>query len=257
MGELHLVDLGRSAAALLELESRHPRLSGDDLARIAAMTDPHARRERQLSNIALRLVLSRLVGDARYDGRPFERSKNGKPFIAAAPLSFSLSHSSGWALIAAVPRSDVLLGADIQFVAPLAMPAERRLRMLAAGHRLATPTAGASSAIDETASAIQAWVRIEAVAKASGLGLAHVLARLGIIAATASGPEAEEASARFSELLSRLRVVDIDVATATGSACRAALAISDDLAMPVSLPAILPTDLAGLYHFAAGDHAQS
>ncbi len=257
MAELHLVDLGRSAAALLELESLHPRLSAEDVARISATTDPHARRERQLSSIALRLVLARLAGDTRYDGKPVQRSTNGKPSIAAAPLSFSVSHSSGWALVAAVPHGDVLLGVDIQSVAPLAMPAERRLRVLAAGDHLAAGATRRSSTTDETASAIQAWVRIEAVAKASGLGLAHVLARLGVIAATASGPEAKAAAARFAELLSRLRVVDLDVEGATGSTCRAALAIGADLAVPTSSPGLLPTDLAGLYRFVAGGHAQS
>lgn len=242
--ELWLVDLEKSSAALFAAEARTARLAASDKHRLAEITEPRSRRERELSAIALRLVLARVAGDGRYDGVAFERSATGKPSLGAAAITFNLSHSAGFALIAAVPSAAAMLGVDLQRVAPLKMAAERRSRIVAAAAGLAAePLPGE---VDGERAVIQAFVRIEAVAKASGLGLAHVLARFGIIAAGTSSAATADVGRRFADIVASLRVSDLDVASWTGGEFAAALACSA-AAMRVAPPVgLFPSDDAGL-----------
>lgn len=188
--DLFLVDLDVAASALLAEDERTPRLSHEDRQRIAALADARGRRERHLSTIALRLALARAAGDGRFDRVAFTRGELGKPYIEGAPLAFNMSHSGGVALIAvARAAGDVLLGVDVEALRDLRMPDERRRRVLAAaeklGGALAAPAGGDGWRV------LQAWVRIEAAAKATGLGLARVLTRFGVI----GRPEREDVAA--------------------------------------------------------------
>ncbi|MFN3868602.1 MAG: 4'-phosphopantetheinyl transferase family protein [Hyphomicrobiaceae bacterium] len=225
--ELWLVDLTRAADDLRSAEASTPRLSVGDRERLAAIASPIVRAEREVSWIALRLVLARVAGDGRYDGVPLQRSSTGKPFISDAPLSFSLSHSGGFALIAAAASPSFALGIDIQAHAPLRMSDDRAARLIAAGERLANAAAELrrDAAEGRDVAALRAFVRIEAVAKATGLGLAHVLARLGVLAASAaSDGAAGSADGRFADALAELDIRDIAMPAGLPVPCHAAVA---------------------------------
>ena len=237
--ELWLVDLARSSEFLLAAEARKPRLADDDRQRLAATANAQVRAERELSWIALRLVIARAAGDDRFDGVAFERSPNGKPFLAEAPVAFSLSHSGGFALVAATATPASALGVDIQAHAALRMSAERVARMIAAGARLggSTEPSGQIAVSDDLA--LTAFVRIEAVAKATGFGLAHVLARLGVLAASADhGAESDAADRRFAAALADLDVRDLEIGEVSSVRFHGAIA-----AMRGVLPSRLPLRL--------------
>lgn len=261
--ELWLVDLVGTSTLLLAAEARKPRLSDDDRQRLQALTHPRVRSQRELSWIALRLAIARAAGDGRYDGVAFQRSANGKPFLADRGVTFSLSHSGGFALVAATANPVRAFGVDLQESVPLRMSTERRARIVQAGALIAgrvrergNDDAGNDVAGNDAAGkdeAIRAFVRIEAVAKATGLGLAHVLARLGVIAASKAGDAAtREADERFSEALADLDVRDIDLGrtafAATTAAMRLHAAIAATRGVLRGQPALtcLPWDAARL-----------
>lgn len=175
--DLWLVDLDRTEAALEAMEAAAPRLSADIRLRCDAMRDEAARRERRLSHIALRLALEARLGE-KVRGVPFATSETGKPSLAhptpaESGVGFSLAHTHGLALIAV---GEGPLGVDIERVRPVRIPAARRPAIEAEAVALAAgaPLVGKG----DDARFINAWVRVEAVAKAIGSGVAPILERL-------------------------------------------------------------------------------
>ena len=189
--ELWLVDLQAAAPALEGLERQTPRLSADDRTRAGRLHDRAERRQRLAAYIALRIVIERM-GGAQVRQLPFTRAAGGRPHLGEAAPSFSLSHSGGWALLG-VSRSPI--GVDLEAHRHLKMAARRRQEILAIGAGLAR-----SLAWDGTGEApvLQAWCRLEAYAKATGQGLAHILSELGLRQASGRhlAPSAIEAAAR-------------------------------------------------------------
>ncbi|AHB50450.1 hypothetical protein W911_16905 [Hyphomicrobium nitrativorans NL23] len=171
--ELWFVDLEKASSALDALESATPRLSDADNARFAAMTDSAARRNRRLAHIALRALLERKCGpDIR--NTPFVVSESGKPALACASVSFSLAHTAASALIA---LSDVgPVGVDLEHARKVKIPAARRAPIERAAVALAAGVPLAEG--DPDTRFLRAWVRIEAVAKATGSGVGPILERL-------------------------------------------------------------------------------
>jgi 4'-phosphopantetheinyl transferase len=170
--DLWLVDLERAAPALEAVEATTPRLSEDLRRRLSAMGDAAASRERRLAHIALRIALEARLG-ASVRGAPFSVSTTGKPSLAEDGAGFSLAHTHGLALIAV---GDGPVGVDIERWRPVRVPVIRRPSIEAEAIELA---AGAPLVdIDADARFINAWVRVEAVAKALGCGVAPILERL-------------------------------------------------------------------------------
>jgi 4'-phosphopantetheinyl transferase len=171
--ELWLVDLEAAAPALEALERQVPRLSGEDRARAERLHDSSERRQRLAAYTALRIVIERVAG-AQVRQQAFMRSADGRPHLGEAAPSFSLSHSGAMALLG-VARSPI--GVDLEAHRRLKMSSRRRPELLAIGAGLAQ-----SLAWDGTGEApvLQAWCRLEAYAKATGEGLARVLAELGL-----------------------------------------------------------------------------
>src|SRR5262252_2906748 len=171
--ELWLVDLEAAAPALEALERQVPRLSGDDRTRAQRLHDTRERRQRLAAYTALRILIER-IGGAQVRQQAFMRSAGGRPHLGDAAPSFSLAHSGGMALLG-VAHSP--LGVDLEAHRRLKMSSRRRQELLAIGAGLAR-----SLAWDGTSEApvLQAWCRLEAYAKATGEGLAHVLAELGL-----------------------------------------------------------------------------
>lgn len=171
--ELWFVDLEKASAALDALESETPRLSDADNVRFSVMTDAAAHRNRRRAHIALRLLLERMCGPAVRQ-MPFALSVSGKPALAGLAANFSLAHTAAYALIAI--SDEGLVGVDLEQTRKVKMPDARRAPIERAAVVLA---AGAPLADgDPDTRFLSAWVRIEAVAKATGSGVGPVLERL-------------------------------------------------------------------------------
>jgi 4'-phosphopantetheinyl transferase len=115
-------------------------------------------RDRYLrSHAALRIILGRLTS-ARLE---FAVTESGKPYLPAAPeLKFNLSHSGGTALVGAA--LEVEIGVDVERVRPLSDFARMAQRFF--------PPSQAAEVADE-ADFFRRWTRIEAAAKARGVGI--------------------------------------------------------------------------------------
>jgi 4'-phosphopantetheinyl transferase len=170
--ELWLVDLDKAAAALAAVEVATPRLSDDILRRLEEMADD-ARSERRLAHIALRILLERRLGSG-IRGTPFKRSASGKLSLASSGASFSLAHTRGLALIAISDGGP--LGVDIERARDVRMPDSRRAPIEREAVALAADAPLSGPGRD--ARFLNAWVRIEAAAKAQGEGVGPLLERL-------------------------------------------------------------------------------
>lgn len=201
--ELWAVDLAACRDALLDVERRVPRLSAADRERAASITDAEVRDEWQAAHVALRVIIEHACGDA-LRGVALAREERGKPFIEGAPISFSLSHAPGLALVGISPDGDI--GVDVECERVVRIGAERRARICAAGAGLTT----APLARDSGDGFLQAWVRLEAFAKADGCGIGRVLSRLGIVGAGGREPvEAEIMLARAASIVAEAPRTDV------------------------------------------------
>lgn len=230
---IYFVDLETAAAVLNVAEMRTPRLSPDQIQRhrqkasIDLTEADHWRR----THIALRIALERFAGSG-VRGIAFDIAPGGRPCLPAnADLikrpHFSLAHAGQYALIAISNAGRI--GIDLEVTRTLNVTTERRHRIEAAARYLA-PDANLPETPD--ARFLQAWVRLEAVAKASGLGIGRILTEAGVIGG---------ASHTLSPASSTVRDLSLP------SGCYAAIAGDE-------LPAILtvedfPTDKAGIAGF--------
>ena len=191
--QLWCIDLAAAGPALHELERRTPRLSDWDRDRVSAFTDTSAADEWLAAHVALRLLLERAAGP-QWRGAAFVRANSGKPHLDGGPVSFSLSHAPGVALIGLAGEGSI--GVDIERLRTVRVDAARRARIEEAGAAL-----GAAVALPCAAEArfLQAWVRLEALAKAEGCGIGRVLARLGIVGSHNGEETASSAIAALRE----------------------------------------------------------
>lgn len=172
--EIWLVDLDKAEAALEAIEAATPRLPDDIHRRLGEMSNEALRRERRLAHISLRILFEARLGP-RIRHAPFARSATGKPSLAAAgDVAFSLAHTRGLALIAIGDCEP--LGVDIERMRPVRMPDARRAPIEREAVALAAGAALAGHHRD--ARFLNAWVRIEAAAKAHGVGVGPILERL-------------------------------------------------------------------------------
>lgn len=240
--KIWLVDLGRSARDLLEIERDVPRLSDDDAVRAerhdsapvgaviagssAACSPlsaiPHQRRA---TYIALRLVLERAFGSA-VRRVPFDRSASGRPSLAGLSGDFSLSHVNGYALVATVRTGSV--GVDCERPRPVRMSPYRRSRIEAAARHLA-PRQSISD--DDDVRFLNAWVRLEAFAKARQIGLGRVLTAIGAMGGRAGAEPAIERAVGRDDWAMALHGCG---ASASGSAGALPFHVAD-LALPAGL----------------------
>lgn len=184
------VDLTKARDALEAEEARTVRLSDADRARFEQKTSAlgagDARRWRA-AHIALRIALERATGSA-LRGVAFEIETGGRPriphnaAIANAP-EFSLAHADSDALIAISVNGPV--GVDIEVPRHVTISDDRRSRIEHAA-QLVAPNASLPG--DPDARILQSWVRLEAVAKATGLGIGRVLTEAGIVGGQRDAP---------------------------------------------------------------------
>jgi 4'-phosphopantetheinyl transferase len=170
------IDLNASLAALLMLEAEAPRLSDVDRSRASRFSSGQAAREWMAAHVALRLVLEHSLGSGARR-IPFRVSPSGKPDLPGSGIAFSLSHGAGHALIATGAVGP--LGVDIEGGRAIRMAGDRRTSIESAGAGLSSQ----ALPFEPDARFLQAWVRLEALSKAQGEGLARVLSRAGAFGA--------------------------------------------------------------------------
>lgn len=244
--EVWFVDLDAAEAVLEDAETTAPRLSREDVEEIARLVHADRRRERRLSRIALRLLLARAAGDGRYDGVALTRSPSGRPSVTGALFDFSISHAAGCALLGLAHGAKARIGVDLEGLRDLAMSDERRRRIVAA----AAVVAGAPRSLDDPvdiADVLGAWVRLEALAKASGVGMARVLSATGVIgrrSAPGAGPGEHQPS--------RFAVGDIGLGNIGGGRLFAAVACSRELRSMPRAARAFPQTAAALRDWIAG-----
>jgi 4'-phosphopantetheinyl transferase len=174
--EVHLVDLVEAAPFLEAEEERTPRLSSADVERAATIADIEARRLWRASRIATRIALER-SGGAHLRGVAFEHEPAGRPFLRGGGPQFSVSHTDGRALIAVSTGRRV--GVDLERAdRVLKMSSDRRRRIFEASRRLGhSQSIGTAADVD----VLTAWVQLEAIAKALGIGIGRLLTQEGVI----------------------------------------------------------------------------
>jgi 4'-phosphopantetheinyl transferase len=233
--EIWCVDLQAAAPALNEIEARTPRLAPADRARTAVFKDAHLAAERMAAYIALRILIERAAG-AQWRGVTLLASARGKPHLEGAPVAFSLSHAPGLALIGVGSAEPI--GVDVERARVVRVRAPRRDQIEAAGAVLDVEQALPASG---DARLLQAWVRLEAFAKAQGCGIGRLLTKLGIMGAT--GTTCGKLEARLDALRAEepaTAVRDLPL----GEGLFAAVAASPALAWPETN--WLPHSVAGI-----------
>lgn len=178
--EIWLVEIDRLAIPVLlaPLSAALARSAQADLCAEAARSfgkNADTEPGRAIAHLALRLVLARHVGAAKAL-EPFSRTPLGKPGLSASAAGFSLSHSGERALIAFSPSGEI--GCDIEAPRMPRLPDAKRAMILDAAVDIAAgqplPTMPPEQRF------LQAWVRLEAHAKATGEGMGRLLTRYGI-----------------------------------------------------------------------------
>jgi 4'-phosphopantetheinyl transferase len=213
-GEVHLWVVAPDAVTggdeLLETLSREER---DRAARF------HRERDRQryiAAHGAVRALLGRYVGAEPAD-LTFVAGVRGKPRLAEGGPRFNLSHAGGWVVIGVA--ADQEIGVDVEIgsrgdawldVAAAALsPAERSW------------LAGLPEA-DRERACYRLWTAKEAVAKATGEGLALPPAEIVVGPLDAAGPSGAEVAVRGRRWWLRSFELAPDIVAALASECRPA-----------------------------------
>ena len=243
--EIWSVDLVASVPALTARDAAMQVLPDEDRQRFARIADPLQRAERLAAHVALRLLIERARGP-RARALPFARLASGKPVLDGHDLDFSLSHIDGFALIALAHGGTATIGIDVERLRPVAIEAARRHAIECAAEHAADaplPALGSEHRFQ------QAWTRLEALAKARGVGMARVLAEIGVVgAAWRDGATREAAFAATGP------AIQAEVAEVGGAPSRASLgsgyAIADlalsgaDLVAAVAVAGEVPPRIA-------------
>lgn len=242
--ELWLADLRACAPSLDVIENITPRLSPDELAKIERSVTPQAAIERRAAYIALRLMIERAFGTS-WRGAPYALAGTGKPYLAGAPGDFSLTHVERFALVGICRGGPI--GVDLEPVRPRHVADERRQRIEDAARRLA---GGAPLPEEREQRLLQAWVRLEALAKCDGRGIGRLLTGLGIIGG--QGLASDEAQTYLLEATALYAVHDLSLPDLRDGASVAACALARETAVPEvnALPAS-PAALSALIGRAA------
>lgn len=168
-----VVDLIAEAEVLVETALRHG-LQQDPADSGSVVPSPES--PRATARAALRIILSGYVG-LEAAKRPFVMARGGKPNFdhgTGPTVDFSLAHCDTAAIVAISTAGPI--GVDIEAPRPIRIADHRRLQLVEAAASLAPATPLPDGPGE--ARFLQAWVRLEALAKLTGEGLGALLGRL-------------------------------------------------------------------------------
>lgn len=217
--DLWLIDLDRCAPGLVELDSlSHGRFLPEQLS-----VDTAAGRSKQAAHLALRLILARNLGLGT-PPRRFERTPRGQPVLSTQPgerpIAFSLSHTPTHALIGCT--FGTMIGVDLEHPRPIMMTPARRAIIEHAALELSQAPLPPKGEVRT----LQAWVRLEALAKADGSGIGRLLTQIGAVGGPK--PAAATSAARAMAEQLNLRVHDLEL----GRDCYGAIALGTTATLP-------------------------
>ncbi len=182
--DLWLVDLVAGEASLFEIGAE---LGLDVKETGTPRSGAPSARSKAVARVALRAILASHVG-LEAARQPFRIAPNGKPSLdtVAAELavagamaghdvpSFSLAHIDTMAVIGVSQMGPI--GVDLEAPRPVRISAARRAQLEAAATLLDPSAPLADAPADRRF--LQAWVRLEALAKTTGEGVGGLLGRL-------------------------------------------------------------------------------
>jgi 4'-phosphopantetheinyl transferase len=197
---LWLADLDAEGPWLEALDRERPLLADADRARLSIGPSAASRRQRLRAHLALRAIIVACFGRS-WRAAPYEVAPGGRIGLADLGGSFSLAHTGAMALIGIARRATI--GVDLEAPRTVGLEARRRDLIEAAAGRLAP--CGPLPAADAGRRFLTAWVRLEALGKADGRGVGHVLGALGAWSGGRTAAAGEAPSAFFD-------VYDLDVA---------------------------------------------
>jgi 4'-phosphopantetheinyl transferase len=243
--ELWCVDLAAAAPVLDAVERRIPRLAASDRERAEAFSDQDVIAERRATYIALRILIER-AGGSHWRGVPLQRGTHGKPHLDNASVSFSYSHATGIALIGITCGRAKCgpIGVDIERARAVHVRVPRRDGIEIAGAALAK---GAALPADADARFLQAWVRLEALAKLRGTGVGRLLSKLRLMGGEASTPT--EIRSRVESALGEepaAAVHDLQIDRRIGQREGLFAAVAAPLTVAVAQPQWFPTSVEGI-----------
>jgi hypothetical protein len=176
-GHAHLwaVDALACAEALAALDDDEKLVPDRDRERINATTPASSLTSRLTAHRAFRVILRATFGET-LRATAIDAPAHGKPTLPGLRGDFSLSHCPSGALIG-LARNGVI-GVDIEAPRPVRIGAERIAKIEQTAVTLA---GGVELPGSGDPRALQAWVRLEAVAKTEGLGMARLLTLAGAL----------------------------------------------------------------------------
>lgn len=202
--ELWLVELDRLAPPFVLQALTIAALRAKATIDLAHLPKVDVEPGRALAHLALRCVLARHAGIVKAL-EPFERSALGKPALADSALDFSLSHSQARALIAV--SNTGAIGCDIEASRTPRLPEGKRALIIEAAVDVAR---GLPLPVNNPEHRfLQAWVRLEAAAKASGEGMGRLLTRYGIFGTAADRISLRTSGAAAGGLGIRIRDLEV------------------------------------------------
>lgn len=237
--DVWLADVDAAGGALDEFERLFPLLTADERSRASGL-EPLVAKQWTRTRVALRILLASRLGPQSARSA-FLLSPSGKPALGSGGLHFSVSHSDRFALIAL--SSDGPVGVDIEARSQVKMHPDRQQAIEAAAIALALDMA--LPAPGDATRFLQAWTRLEALAKATGDGVGALLTNLGVRGpvTTLGEHEAKDMSALLTADGCALRITDLHL----GCAASVAGPSASDVVLH-RLPAALSDliDLSGL-----------
>lgn len=169
--EIWFVDVAKSGAALQTWEQRTQALDTATKARLEAIQSEEDRATRFAVHCGLRVLIGR-SGGPHWHSKPLHYASSGRPSLPGLGCAFSLSHSSGAGLVAISSSHDIGVDLEVRDRA-ITMSRARQRAIIAMVQRLQSPPEQRDNSRDLTF--LSAWVRLEAYAKATGIGLGPLL----------------------------------------------------------------------------------
>ncbi len=235
------VDAVQCGSALEDWERQNCALDEATNARLSRILDDSERKLRRAVHIALRILIDFHAGPA-WRGVPLQVMESGRPTLPNSGIGFSISHTHGAGLIALSQPAQV--GVDLEArTRPVRLSPARQQAIIKAAASLVGAAGGGAS--EKEPDFLTAWVRLEAYAKATGIGIGAVLTEvLAPLRHAQVGPNQSPSKSELSAgaVLQEtdIQVWDVDV----GEGFVAAVAGSVDTAPPVVK--IFPSALTGI-----------